>query len=389
MKFFGGLILLPVLFSASFAAAKEFEPEYKFDNGATIKLSARLTADSYNLKNDYETGADTKFKDTSPIRATFILSGKVNPKLHYKLEAWVADGDVTWDDVYIEYIPNKDTSLFIGSNYQSSPIDGVTSSQVQTFSQKGMASIVFSQASRNVGIVVRKNGKNWQWVTGYYGGSLVLPMDRLFSQSNFVQSRFSIAPINEDNLTLHLGTSFRYRTREDDGLYSYSARPVQMNYQSVLLKTGAIGKNDTNIGLEAALSNGPYWIILDAQQNNVKSNNVTYNFNGATIEAAYVLSGEHRPYSVKSGTFGAIKPKKSVYGGGMGAWALTGRYDYLNLQDKGLGGTQKGYTLGLNWYLAQKTIIRFNYAHSDFDFVQNTSRDIKSDIYNIRLQIGF
>ena len=389
MKFLGGLILLPIMFSASFAYAKEFEPEYKFDNGASVKLSARLTADTYNLKNDYETGVDTKFNDTSPTRATFIVSGKLNPKIHYKLEAWVLNGDVTWDDVYIEYEPNKNTTVWLGSNYQTSAIDGGTSSQVQTFSQKSLASGAFTQASRNVGIAVRKNGKNWQWTSGYYGGSLALPMDRLFSQSNFVQSRFSIAPINDDNLTLHLGTSLRYRTREDDGRYSYSARPIQMNYNDSLLKTGAIGKNDTNIGLEAALSKGPYWIILDAQHNNVKSNSVAYKFNGASLEAAYVLSGEHRPYSVKNGNFGAIKPKKSVYSGGAGAWALTGRYDYLDLQDNGLGGTEKGYTLGLNWYLAQKTIIRFNYAHSDFNFAQTTNRDIKSNIFNIRLQIGF
>jgi phosphate-selective porin OprO/OprP len=385
----GFFVFIPLALLAHGAFAGEFKPEYKFSDTSKVSLSARLTADYYNLENNYSTGVDTKFKNTSPIRATVILSGQITSKWLFKAEAWMTDGDVTWDDAYIEYSPDKNTSVFIGSNYQTSAIDGGTSSQVQTFAQKALISSAFSQSSRSIGIAVRKTGTNWQWVSGFYGGSMSLPMDRLFSQSNFVQTRYSIAPINGKTKTVHLGASFRYRTREDDALYSYSARPIQMNYESTLLKTGSIGKSDANIGIEAAISNGPYWIILDAQHNSVKTNYTTIGFKGAVIEAAYVLSGEHRPYNIKGGNFGAIKPKKSIYEGGLGSLALTGRYDYLDLQDNGLGGTEKGYTIGLNWYLAQKTIIRFNYAHSDFDFAAPASRDIKSNIYNMRLQIGF
>ena len=42
------------------------------------------------------------------------------------------------------------------------------------------------------------------------------------------------------------------------------------------------------------------------------------------------------------------------------------RYNYLNLNDKGLnGGILNDYTLGLNWFLNPNMKVQFNYSITD------------------------
>jgi phosphate-selective porin OprO/OprP len=142
---------------------------------------------------------------------------------------------------------------------------------------------------------------------------------------------------------------------------------------------------------------------------------LTYNvmdFQGATAvipayyaQAAYLLTGEVRPYNKVAGVLGRIKPL-SPFGecGGMGAWELAVRYSYINTnpivpyQPAPLlpaqlggppipwGGALNDLTLGVNWYLNTYTKFQFNYI------LANCNRggvSTSADVIALRAQLDF
>ncbi len=107
-------------------------------------------------------------------------------------------------------------------------------------------------------------------------------------------------------------------------------------------------------------------------------------FHGWHADCGYFITGEHREYVSSSGVFGPVKVKRPVircFGGcgqppGWGAWELTARASYLDFQDRDTpreaGGELAGIrmpqsTLGVNWYLADRMRLMFNYSCAEPD----------------------
>jgi phosphate-selective porin OprO/OprP len=97
----------------------------------------------------------------------------------------------------------------------------------------------------------------------------------------------------------------------------------------------------------------------------------TVMYHGGYVEVLRYLTGEHRAYNKKSATFDRVIPKENFFlvkgeGGnifGRGAWQVGARYNYLNLNDKGIdGGVLNDVTLGLNWFLNPNMKIQANYS---------------------------
>ena len=95
--------------------------------------------------------------------------------------------------------------------------------------------------------------------------------------------------------------------------------------------------------------------------------------------ASYFVTGEHREYVTKDGSFGATRvrrpflscQKKEAWGTGPGAWELTARFAYARFTNANIplqNGLQQGDNeaetyLGVNWYLNDNTRIMFDYVH--------------------------
>ena len=80
------------------------------------------------------------------------------------------------------------------------------------------------------------------------------------------------------------------------------------------------------------------------------------------VMGSYVLTGEHRSYRPQVGAFGSVHPARSFPAYGPGAWELTARYSYLDLDSAGInGGVLHDWTAGLNWYANQHARVMFNY----------------------------
>ena len=113
-------------------------------------------------------------------------------------------------------------------------------------------------------------------------------------------------------------------------------------------------------------------------------------YSGGYVEVLYFLTGEHRAYIRESGLYDRIVPRQNAYWvkgkdgkpneHGWGAWQVGLRYNYLNLNDKGInGGVLNDITLGLNWFINPNRKIQWNYSVTNRHSPASPRRDGKSD----------
>ena len=99
-------------------------------------------------------------------------------------------------------------------------------------------------------------------------------------------------------------------------------------------------------------------------------------YSGGYVEVLYFLTGEHRAYVRESGLFDRVVPRKNAYWvegkkgapneHGCGAWQVGVRYNYLDLNDKGInGGVLHDLTAGLNWFINPNMKFQWNYSVTD------------------------
>ncbi len=91
-------------------------------------------------------------------------------------------------------------------------------------------------------------------------------------------------------------------------------------------------------------------------------------YQAAYAEVLWFLTGESRTYSLAGTRFDRPIPTRSYRpgrlpgGGGIGAWQIGARYNYLCLSDGEVnGGVLNGVTLGLNWLMTPNARAYFNY----------------------------
>ena len=196
--------------------------------------------------------------------------------------------------------------------------------------------------------------------------------------------------ISGNGYSFHLGANAEWLIQPPRNLVtnaqtlSLSDRPELRIDPTTLISTGAIANASGAqvYGVEVAGTYGPlflqgeyYWFNVDRSANTglPPFGAPSLNFQGGYAEAAYVLTGETRPYSAASGAYGGIKPAYpfSLSGGGWGALEIAGRVSMMDLNDQlwtttGIaGGRQTVYTAGLNWYPTSNVRFMLNYLHGD------------------------
>lgn len=155
--------------------------------------------------------------------------------------------------------------------------------------------------------------------------------------------------------------------------------------------TGLIPTDNVNLlAAELAYAHGSFYAqseAIFAHVNQLGGPSLT--FPGAYVLAAYILTGETRPYNGKNGVFGRIKPRCSVgKQGGIGAWEVAARWSYIDLNDENIEGRRlNDLTAGLNWYLNPYTKFQFNYIHAMLD--SPTYGDSNANIFAMRAQADF
>jgi phosphate-selective porin OprO/OprP len=258
--------------------------------------------------------------------------------------------------------------------------------------------------------------------------------------------RLTALPVyeNDGRCLLHLGVSGTWRKAEDvpvtagqggiagPTFIDYRARPLLRDATgsygtgglpgnvSRVVDTGLLNAaSATVIGTEFLYINGPF--SLQAEWGFASANDVVIPnpsprgprtlglgdewFNGGYVQLSYFLTGENRLYDKRLGRlnvnyisspntpFYLTRGENGDWLFGRGAWELTARYNYLNLNNGPIqGGQTEAYEVGLNWHLNNNFRIMFEYLHQTrFDKATAPGGTLSGDIdgIGIRTQLAF
>ena len=94
-------------------------------------------------------------------------------------------------------------------------------------------------------------------------------------------------------------------------------------------------------------------------------------FHGGEVFAAWIVTGETRPYNARGSYFEKISPASSVFSGGPGAWELVLRGSYSDLDDTSIkGGKFWRITPMANWHMSDNVRLEFVYGYGMLDRFQ-------------------
>lgn len=158
----------------------------------------------------------------------------------------------------------------------------------------------------------------------------------------------------------------------------------------LFVNTGFLPAASTNLfGAELAAASGSFYAQSELVYAVVDREDAANNtFPGFYVFAAYLLTGEHRPYNRKTGVFGRVEPHEDFGKGGCGAWEVAARWSYIDLNDGDVNGRRLAdTTIGLNWYLNPYTKFQLNYIHAMLN--DATFGDSDTHIFAARAALDF
>lgn len=196
--------------------------------------------------------------------------------------------------------------------------------------------------------------------------------------------RLTGLPIYEDNgkYLLHLGVSAR-ASGLNNGIVNYRVRGPERSGPSALWPhyagiSNIHGNSQENVNFELVSVMGPATLQAEYDLNYVPNARLagqpsvgTLFYQGGYVELSYFLTGEFRRYVKQAALFDRVVPLKNAYWmqtdrgkeSGWGAWQVGARYNYLNLNNKGInGGILNDITFGTSWFLNANMKIQWNYS---------------------------
>ncbi|MCC4231468.1 hypothetical protein LL253_02040 [Sphingobium soli] len=325
--------------------------------------------------------------------------GRIGGGFGYKLELELSDNSVDLVDSFITYEKGP-WLVTLGNHNGFQSLDELISDTGGAVMERAAFTDAFN-FERRLGLSVQ------------YRKGIVLAQAGLFSDSAdsltndadgadggdennsySLDGRIVLAPKWGDT-QLHVAASGHWRDfqRLSSVGQRYRQRAYLHSANSRFLATPQIvGKSESHYGLEFAGERGPFWWASEAHWLRVSQAGVADPlFFGGYGEVGYVLTGEQRGY--KNGIFGTVTPDSPVGSGGWGALQATLRYDYLDLNDKGIvGGTQKAVIAAMVWTPVDFLRFNVNYAHlrfGDAAILAGDDRDYSVDVIGWRAELDF
>ncbi len=286
-------------------------------------------------------------------------------------------------------------------------LEELTSNTNLTFMERSLPILAMSP-KRDVGLLCQNTAMNdrltWSLGTFLLTGSFANignAVDRLSHIEGYAfTGRMTGLPWYADRgrRLMHLGLSYTVQDRDGNGMESrlkLGTRPESHLTNQRLVGTSSFFNSGMHmIDPELAVVLGPLSFQAEYVHTFVDADEEEDpRFWGGYVYCSYFLTGEHRPYDMKKGVFGRVRPKDDFrfFGGGWGAWELGLRYSHVNLDSgKIQGGKESNLTAGVNWYMDEHIRIMLNYIHADVrDRSDPTLDHGNADIYQGRFQINF
>jgi phosphate-selective porin OprO and OprP len=389
-------IVLAAMFASagSLAAAAEGGPAFEWDPGPRLQfMEGKYTIQLRGLVQGdyvYVDGGDGAV-DASGVdlrRARLALEGEMWQRVEYEIEADFADNGVVVTDAFIMFDVIDFLSIRIGQFETPNSLSERSPAEFITFMERPQFTEAFN-LDRRLGVGARLHGDSWLGEVGVFFQNIHTDDGAVPRRGTFgavaARGHYAIEFGNTDNNGsnwLHLGTSVRYRSCDNDadsasacggGEVHYRERPFFRTAGARTLDTETIEDMQSDIfwGPEIGIFYGPFAFkseagLLWGNRSSASGGNFGPLW-GAYADVGYFLTGERQAYSKEWGELDRPRVSNPVFEGGWGAWEIAARFDYLSLNDDGNqinGGRQWIVVAGVNWWLSQRIKLQANYAHA-------------------------
>lgn len=374
----------------------------------TLEINGRIHLDHWSFADDSEgihnfenpgTGVDPEDRFFfRRIRLKF--QGDVYENVLYRMQIDFNSPDSgEMKDMYIGF---KSVPFFqrilIGNQKRPMGLDHLNSSRFNIFIERPMVVEAFNEDARRVGIAAYgvSDDEVYNWRYGVYAMENMVTDGEIIGDSRqwSLNGRIASTPWYECDGRNYFhwaiagmvarpdGDADPNDTNANEGRFRTRA---ELRSNRRWIDTGRIAgaENYEILAVESVLNVGALQFVGEYQSSWMQRDSTTagtgpdLNFHGGYVYLAYMLTGEHVPFSRSKGTIGRVKPYRnfSFYdrccGGeakGWGAWQVALRYSYLDLTDADiLGGVENNLTFGLVWYMNPNTSMQFNAVYGDID----------------------
>lgn len=339
-----------------------------------FRLGGRIQFDAGWFSGDDLKDAGFSLDDGSEFRrARLYMSGELPGDFFFKAEydfaGSISDADnrPEFTDVLVgkkNVVGSAD--LTAGHFKEPFGLERLIGANNLTFLERGLSDALVPKRNNGVMLSDTLGGEMGTWAVGGFRAGTDNAGFSSEDGGYAITARATVAPMYEEDgdRVVHLGAAYSRRDMEGARFRSRPEGHLVGNF----VDTGTIDNDDIDLyGLELASVVGPFSAMAEYVQASM-SGTTEADFSGWYVEASWFLTGEHRPYSRRNGTFGRVVPGTSAGSGGQGAWQLAARLSSLDLNDSGVaGGEMDDVTLGVNWYLNANTKIQLNYVLASVD----------------------
>ncbi len=278
----------------------------------------------------------------------------------------IAEGVVEVKDMYLSFNGFENSHIKFGHFKIPFGLEILTSSRYIVFSERAYNALAFKMG-RRMAAEYSRWGNNWNVRAALFGQTFDTKKNKTIDETGGgFAARFAYAPIINDDMILHFGTSAVWERPDDNNwIVDYKSEPETKIGDVEILDTDLIKNTNYTyrLGFEGALVWNAFHLQGEYQMLNVYRFNNLPNpkFNGGYVYLTYTLTGESRKWDKYQGEFGQLIPNNSK----CGALELALRYSNLNLSDTEamvLGGRANNYTIGLNWYPNPNIVAQLDYT---------------------------
>ncbi|NOU59590.1 OprO/OprP family phosphate-selective porin [Marinifilum caeruleilacunae] len=367
-----------------------------------LKFGGRIFADAaYYIEDKTELESGGEIRD---LRLRLDLS--YAKKWSASINVDFSEMESEMKDTYIRYDINSKSFLRGGYFYEPFGIEQTESTNSTRFMH--VASTVEAlRPGRNIGVEYKRwddfyyvgagvfgdlefNEEEYSPYYYYWGFSNRDDDDNEISVSRYgISARAVVLPVLSSWSILHIGASGNYwvEDKEDRTLRFQSRAATHIeNDRLIGLEVEHI-KSQMMYGLELICTSGDLLVQTELIKKKVyrESNYDDYTAEGWYVQFGYILKGNSYKYNRQSAR---------IFQPGKGTIELVARYNETDLNDsgvynfKGMGGRQRDYSLGANWYISRNVLMRLNYTKVDLDrYAMNGEESIH--MIQSRLQYSF
>ncbi|MCX7042510.1 MAG: porin [Gammaproteobacteria bacterium] len=328
--------------------------------------------------------ADAKFGPTGLVIAPADDSYRLRfgGRLHFDSVRF--NEDIT-KSVWVSYTGFKNLNLKAGQMTAPFGMEELASSNDTIFMERALPSALAP------GLLVGAQGSYaWKHGTatlGYYGNPLNVEFGKTSATGRSLIGRATWAPLHSSRQTLHFGLAYEARDLDTGSAFRISSAPETGLTQLTLFNTSNLinARRMTRRGAEAAWALGPLTVQAEYMKSDLQREGFPdSDFDGWYVQAAWLLTGEHRSYRVSSGNFRELRPRHKF-----GALELALRRSALDLESGFVtGGRGWNESVGLNWYLGRNFRLMTDYTRSRA-LPNRNGLDETLAIFQVRAQVDY